>query len=83
MGLVPPWVLVRTVVPIEAFYPTRWYYGEPGPAFEQMVVATGTGLTVYCLMAWMLTAAARRRFGRTLPGPRGARKGLCRRRHGL
>ena len=68
MGLVPPWVLARTVVPFEVYSPTQWWYREPGPSFEQMVVATGAGLAVYCLMAWILTAAARRRFGRTLQG---------------
>lgn len=67
LGLTPSRALANTVVPWREYYSSGWWYDWSYDT-ENVVAPVAFGLAVYALAAWGLTAAAARRFRRSLPG---------------
>jgi hypothetical protein len=77
LGLVPPWVLTRTVVPFGeyywgthsySYYDPAWYEFDAGQSVTEILVPAMLGLSLYAIAARLLATAAGRRFQRATAG---------------
>ncbi len=83
LGLIPAWVLARTVVPFGEYYqPVQWYYDPSWYQYDscqsvnEVVLPAMLGLAIYGLAAWRLRTAAERHFRRLLAGNAARWRGL-------
>jgi ABC-type transport system involved in multi-copper enzyme maturation permease subunit len=67
-GLVPPWVLANTVVPLEAYPFGSWLHQRDDHYLAEMIIPTAFGLVFYSGLSWALLWIAQGRFRESIAG---------------
>jgi ABC-type transport system involved in multi-copper enzyme maturation permease subunit len=80
LGLVPAWVMSRTVVPLTSYYPATynykpaWYEYDSGRSVAEVELPAMMGLLVYAVAAGVVVSVAVERFGNATKSFRHAAK---------
>jgi ABC-type transport system involved in multi-copper enzyme maturation permease subunit len=70
-GMIPPWVLIRSIAPYDLYDYSEYYYSgayDPRIPDGEEMASIVAGLLVYFVAGLLLAAAAHRRFRRSLAG---------------